>query len=381
MSESVRRWPRLRLEPRLEPSRVAQFTVPLIAVALTVLAGSMLFVLLGKPPLAALHAFFIEPLLTRYGIGEVALKAVPLIIIAQGLAIGFRARVWNIGAEGQLLMGAIAAGWLAILFHESGSAWLLPGMVVAGVVAGAGWAGIAAFLRVRFNANEILVTFMMSSIALQILYFLVTGPLRDPQGFNFPQSVMFEDAALFTPLAADVRISGTLYLALAVSLAAWVFMQRSLPGYKLLVSGLAPRAARYAGFAQNRAVWYGLLIGGAAAGLAGVAEVAGPLGLLQRNISPGYGFAAIIVAFLGGLHAIGIVFAGLLMALIYVGGDMSLISVNLPHASITVFQGLLLIFYLASHLFVFYRVRFIRPTTWRDASGARVDHVKTEVAS
>lgn len=350
---------RLRLEPRLERSLLAQISVPAIAIALTVLVGSLLFVFLEIPPLRALYAFFIEPLTTRYGIGEVLLKSVPLMIIAQGLAIGFRAQVWNIGAEGQLLMGAMAAGFLAITFNESESAWLLPFMIVAGTLAGAAWAGVAAFLRVRFNANEILVTFMMSSIALQFLYYLVTGPLKDPQGFNFPQSVTFGDAALFSSLTLDTRVTTTVFIPIVVSLLAWVFMQRSMAGYKLLVSGLAPRAARYAGFAEKQAVWLGLLIGGAAAGLAGVAEVAGPLGLLQRNISPGYGFAAITVAFLGALHPIGIIFAALLMALIYVGGDTALTSVNLPHASVAVFQGMLLVFYLASYLFVHYRLRAV----------------------
>lgn len=344
-----------RLQARLEPSRLAEFSVPVVSVTLTVLAGALLFALLGKSPPQALYAFFIEPFTTRYGLGEIALKAVPLIIVAQGLAIGFRARVWNIGAEGQLLMGAIASGWLAIEFSAEGGRWLLPIMMVAGIVAGAAWAAIAAALRVWFNANEILVTFMMSSIALQVLYYLVTGPLRDPQGFNFPQSVMFDDPALFAPLVDGTRVTSSVFLAIGVTALAWVFMQRSLPGYKLLVSGLAPRAARYAGFAERQAVWVGLLAGGAAAGLAGMAEVAGPLGLLQRNISPGYGFAAIIVAFLGGLHPIGIALAGLLMALIYVGGDMSVIAVDLPHASITVFQGMLLVFYLASHVLVHYR--------------------------
>ncbi|NKC14165.1 MAG: ABC transporter permease [Gammaproteobacteria bacterium] len=345
----------------MEESRWAHLSVPLVAVVLTLAAGSVLFAALGKPPLAAFHAFFIEPLTSLYGIGEVLLKTVPLLLIAQGLAIGFRARVWNIGAEGQLLMGAIASGYLAIVFVDSESIGLLPAMILVGTAAGAAWAAVAAWLRVRFNANEILVTFMMSSIALQLLYYLVTGPLKDPMGFNFPQSVMFGDAALFSPLLEDTRVTTSLWLTVVVSLAAWIFMQRSLPGYKLVVSGLAPRAARYAGFAEKQAIWIGLLAGGAMAGLAGVAEIAGPLGSLQRNISPGYGFAAIIVAFLGALHPLGIVFAALFMALIYVGGDMSLISVELPHASITVFQGMLLIFYLASYMFVHYRIRWVRP--------------------
>ncbi|ASJ76790.1 ABC transporter permease [Granulosicoccus antarcticus] len=346
-----------RIVARTQTSLKAQLLVPLAAVVLTLIAGSILFTLLGKNPLAAFYAFFIEPLTTQYGIGEVLLKTGPLLLIAQGLAIGFRARVWNIGAEGQLLAGAMAAGALALHFEDSESAWLLPAMVCIGTLAGAAWAGIAAWLRTQFNANEILVTFMLSSIALQLLYFLVSGPLRDPMGMSYPQSALFGDAALFAPLIEHTRVNSSLYLALGASVLAWVFVQRSLPGYKLLVGGQAPHAARYAGFAEKKAVWVGLLIGGAAAGMAGVGEVAGPLGLLQRSISPGYGFAAIIVAFLGGLHPIGIVFAAFFMALIYVGGDMSLVSVGLPNASTTIFQGMLLVFYLACFLFANHRLQ------------------------
>ena len=348
-----------RLVARTEPSWRATFMVPMASIALTLIAGAIMFTLLGKSPLAAFYAFFIEPLTTQYGIGEVLLKTGPLLLIAQGLAIGFRARIWNIGAEGQLLVGAIAAGALALHFDTSESVWLLPGMVLVGTLAGASWAGIAAWLRTSFNANEILVTFMLSSIALQLLYYLVSGPLRDPMGMSFPQSALFTDAAMFALLIDNTRVNTSLWLAFVASLVAWVFVQRSLPGFKLLVGGQAPNAARYAGFAEKRAVWIGLLVGGAAAGMAGVGEVAGPLGLLQRSISPGYGFAAIIVAFLGGLHPIGIVFAAFFMALIYVGGDMSLVSVGLPNASTTIFQGMLLVFYLACYLFANHRLQRI----------------------
>ena len=346
-----------RLVARTETSLRAQLLVPLAAITLTLLAGSVLFSLLGKSPLAAFHAFFIEPLSTRYGIGEVLLKTGPLLLIAQGLAIGFRARVWNIGAEGQLLAGAMAASALALHFDTTESVWLLPAMVCIGTLAGAAWAGIAALLRTAYNANEILVTFMLSSIALQLLYYLVSGPLRDPMGLSFPQSALFSDAALFAPLLEHTRVNNSLYLSFGATILAWIFVQRSLTGYKLLIGGLAPQAARYAGFSEKKAVWLGLLIGGAAAGMAGVGEVAGPLGLLQRSISPGYGFAAIIVAFLGGLHPIGIVFAAFFMALIYVGGDMSLVSVGLPNSSATIFQGMLLVFYLACYLFANHRLQ------------------------
>ena len=345
-----------RLVERTVPSLPARLLAPCAAVALTVVAGAVFFAALGHPPLAALHAFFVEPLTTRYGIGEVLLKAGPLLLIAQGLAIGFRAGVWNIGAEGQLLLGAIAAGALALHLDAVESAWLLPAMCVAGTLAGAAWAGIAAWLRTRFHASEILVTFMLSSVALQLLYYLVSGPLKDPMGMGFPQSALFHDAALFEPLVDGTRVNGSLWLALGAVPLAWVFVRRSLPGFRLLVGGLAPDAARYAGFARGRAVWVGLLAGGAAAGLAGVGEVAGPLGLLQRSVSPGYGFAAIIVAFLGGLHPLGIVPAAGLMALIYVGGDMAMVSAGLPNASTTVLQGMLLVAYLGCSLLATHRL-------------------------
>ncbi|WP_421853503.1 ABC transporter permease [Oricola sp.] len=350
--------PEIRLEPRTGPSLAASFLVSATAVVLTAIAGSLLFMLYGKSPAAGFHAFFIEPLLSRYGIGEVLLKMGPLLLIAQGLAIGFRARLWNIGAEGQLLIGAILAGTIAIMFESSDSILLLPLMVLAGAAGGMAWASIAAYLKVRFHANEILVTFMLSSIALQLLYYLVTGPLKDPQGFNFPQSITFGDAAMFPVIMDGTRVNASLYLGLAATVIAWVLMQRTLAGYKLIVGGLAPGAARYAGFSANRTVWICLLIGGAAAGIAGVGEVAGPLGMLQRNISHGYGYAAIIVAFLGGLHPVGILISSALMALIYVGGDFARLSIGLPSAVTTIFQGMLLVFYLASSLLLTHRVRF-----------------------
>jgi len=347
---------RRRLVTRVEPSRLATVLVPCAAVALTLIGGTLLFALLGQSPTIAFHAFFIEPLTTRYGIGEILLKTGPLLLIAQGLAIGFRAQVWNIGAEGQLLLGAIAAGALALALSHVQAWWLLPAMMLVGTLAGAAWAGIAAWLRVRFQASEIIVTFMLSSVALQLLYYLVSGPLRDPMGMSFPQSALFHDAALFAPLMDGTRVNTSLSLAVIATAVAWLFMQKSLPGYRLQVGGLAPAAARYAGFAERRAVWIGLLVGGAAAGLAGVAEVAGPLGLLQRSISPGYGFAAIIVAFLGGLHPLGIVPAALVMALLYVGGDMAMVSAGLSNATTTLLQGLLLISYLACSLFGSHRL-------------------------
>ena len=352
---------RFVIEARPERSVWAPIQVSVLAILLTCIGGSVLFMIYGVAPLKGLEAVFIDPLRTTYGIGEILLKMAPLLLIAQGLAIGFRAQVWNIGAEGQLIVGAIAATLPAVWFDGTTSPLLLPSMVLAGMVAGMAWAGIAAFLRTQFNANEILVTFMLTSVALQLLYYLVTGPLRDPGGFNFPQSISFGSSAMFPILIQGTRVNASLFLGLAATVLALIFVQRSLAGYKMSVGGVAPGAAKYAGFSSKGAIWMALLISGGAAGLAGVGEVAGPLGMLQRNMSPGYGYAGIIVAVLGGLHPIGILFASALMALIYVGGDFALLSVGVPNAVTGIFQGMLLVFYLACSVLLTSRIRRITP--------------------
>lgn len=352
---------RLVIEARSERSVWAPIQISLLAIFLTCLGGSVLFMIYGVSPLKGLDAIFIDPLRTSYGVGEILLKMAPLLLIAQGLAIGFRAQIWNIGAEGQLIVGAIAATALAIQFQGTTSPMLLPAMVVAGMIGGMVWAGIAALLRAQFNANEILVTFMLTSVALQLLYYLVGGPMRDPSGFNFPQSIRFDAAAKFPILIDGTRVNASLYIGLIASVIAVIFVQRSLVSYKMSVGGIAPAAATYAGFSSKKTIWLALLISGGAAGMAGVGEVSGPLGMLQRNISPGYGYAGIIVAVLGGLHPIGIVFAAALMALVYVGGDFALLSVGVPNAVTSIFQGMLLTFYLACSFLLTSRIRWIKP--------------------
>jgi len=350
----------LRLEVRPEPSRVAGWLSPLLAAAATVVVGFILFTVLGKDAWLAFHAFFIKPLTTQYGVGELLLKATPLMLIAVGLAAGYRANVWNIGAEGQLTMGAIFGGGVALYFQESTSPLLLAAMLVAGVAGGMLWAAIPAFLRTRFNANEILTSLMLVYVATLTLSLLVHGAWRDPEGFNFPQSRMFGDAALLPILMPDTRLNIGLPLALAVVAMAWLFMRRSLAGFQMRVAGLAPAAAIYAGISSRRTIWLGMLIGGACAGLAGVGEVAGPLGQLLPSASPGYGFAAIIVAFVGRLHPLGIVLASLLMSLLYLGGESAQINLAMPSAVTGLFQGTLLFFLLAADVFIHYRLRAVR---------------------
>ena len=349
----------IKLERRLEPSRKTLFLVPVITIVLSMIFSSILLMILGKSVPLTMHSFFIAPFETFYSVTEIFLKFGPLLLIAQALAIGFRAKVWNIGAEGQMIMGAIGAAAVPVYLTDSTSALLLPAMMVSGALAGMGWAAIAAFLRTKFNANEILTTLMLSSIALQVLYYLLLGPWKDPMGFNFPQTVMFQDEALFPTLFRGVRLNWSIVIPILFTIAAWIFMERRFGGFKLVVGGLAPQAATYAGFSAKGAVWRCLLLAGFAAGLAGMSEVAGPIGQLQRSITSGYGYTAIIVAYLGALHPIGIIFAAFFLAVLHIGGDIALVAADVPISAVQVFQGLLLVFYLASYTFVNYRLRVI----------------------
>lgn len=352
----------LRLEPRARPSRLMGWLSPLLAAVLTLVAGLAIFAALGKNPLEGLRLFLLNPLKDLYGVSELLLKATPLMLCAIGLAVGFRANVWNIGAEGQFLLGAVGASGVALHFQDSASPLVLPLMVLAGAAAGAAWAAIPALLKTRFNASEILVSLMLVYVAQLFVSWLVFGPWKDPQGFNFPQSAMFADSALLPVLVEGTRLHIGLIAAVVALIAGHVFMYRSYTGFKMRVAGEAAEAARYAGFSAARMIWIGLLCGGAAAGLAGMGEVAGPVGQLTDKIGAGYGFAAIIVAFVGRLHPVGIALASLLMALLYIGGEQVQQYMNLPNSIALVFQGLLLFFLLGADVFIHYRLRVGRAT-------------------
>jgi simple sugar transport system permease protein len=348
----------IRLEPRGQASKTMVYATPLLAVALTLLSGFILFMAMGFDPLKALYSFFIAPLTSVRGLGELVVKATPLVLCAVGLAIGFRANVWNIGAEGQLTLGAITGGGLALAFYGEGGWWLLPLMVIGGAIGGAVWAAVPAYLRLRFNASEILTSLMLNYVALLLLNYLVHGPFRDPDGFAFPESRLFEADATLPILWAGTRVHlGALFALLAVA-GGWLLIARTFIGFQIKVIGLTPAAAGYAGFDQKRIVWLTLLLSGALAGIAGMGEIAGPIGQITASISPGYGYTAIIVAFLGRLHPVGILLAALLMALSFIGGEAAQIAMGLPKAITGVFQGMLLFFLLASDVLIRYRVRF-----------------------
>jgi simple sugar transport system permease protein len=345
-----------KLQVRPEPSRWWTYASPVLALFLTVLIGLVLFQLLGKDPLRGLQVFFWEPIKNSYALGELVVKATPLLLIALGLAVCFRSNVWNIGAEGQYIVGAIAASGMALMADASTGRWIVALVMVAGVAGGMAWAGITALLRDRFNASEILVSLMMVYIAIQVLGFLVYGPWKDPLGHNFPQTQTFEAATRIPRLMSGSRMGIGVVLALVAAAAVWVFLFRTRAGFAQQVGGLAPAAARYAGFSSRRALWTALLVSGGMAGLAGALEVAGPLGQLTPYLPAGYGFAAIIVAFVGRLHPVGLVFSSLLMSMFYIGGELAQSRMGLPKSMTGVFQGLLLFSLLACDTLVNYRL-------------------------
>ncbi|TFV99471.1 ABC transporter permease [Oxalobacteraceae bacterium OM1] len=350
----------LSLERRPAPSPLMSWLSPVLALALTLVCGVILFMALGKDPVRSLAVFFIEPLKNLRGWSEVGIKVAPLLLISVGLAICFRANVFNIGAEGQLVLGAITGGAVGLYFDhgQGGGVGYIALILIAGMIGGMAWAAVTALLRDRFNANEILVSLMLVYVAQFLLSLLVHGPLRDPQGFNFPQSRLFSSGFLLPILFKGTRLHLGIVLAFVTSLAGWVYLSRSFGGFRLQVGGMAPAAARYAGFSSRKALWVSMLVCGALAGLAGVCEVLGPIGQLTPSVSPGYGFAAIVVAYVGRLHPVGVVFSSFIMALLYIGGELSQSRLGMPSAITGVFQGILLFSLLACDVFIHYRLRW-----------------------
>ncbi len=360
----------LRLEPRAQPSQLWRYASPLLALAITVVLGVILFMALGKDPVRGLLVFFWEPIKSVYALSELMVKATPLLLIALGLAVCFRSNVWNIGAEGQFVMGAVFAAGVALMADATTGAgyWVI--ILLAGIVGGMVWAGITAWLRDRFNANEILVSLMLVYVAIMTLNFLVYGPWKDPLGYNFPQTKTFDAITQIPKLITGTRVNIGVLLALAGVVALWVFLFRTKAGFAQQVGGLAPDAARYAGFSSRKALWLALLTSGAAAGLAGGLEVAGPLRQLTPFVPVGYGFAAIIVAFVGRLHPVGMVFSAILMSMFYIGGELAQSRLGLPRSLTGVFQGLLLFTLLACDTLMTYRVRWVAQTTKPMSGGA-----------
>jgi len=351
---------RLTLERRAEAGLGLKLASPLLAVMLTLIVGAGLFTLIGTPPLEALEVYFLSPLADGWALEELTVKATPLVLIAIGLAPCYLSNNWNIGAEGQLVVGALAGSAVALAtYGQDYGSWLVWAMLVAGAIGGASYALIPAIMKARFGVSEILSSLMLVYVAELMLDYLVRGPWRDPQGFNFPTSVRFDDAARMLVLGEAGRLHAGFPLMLVLVAAMAFILARTLKGFEIRLVGEAPRAARFAGFSDRRLTLFVFALSGAFAGLAGIIEVAGPIGNLQPTISPGYGFTAIIVAFLGRLNPVGILVAGFFLALTFIGGENAQIALRVPLDVTRVFQGLLLFFVLACDALLLYRIRLL----------------------
>lgn len=350
---------RIELQKRSQPSSRMIWLSPVLAIALTLMTGALMFSMLGFNPAKALYVYFIAPLLDLWSLQELVVKASPLILIAVGLSICYRSNNWNIGAEGQFTVGAITGSILPVVFYQWESPLIFPLMIAMGAVGGALFGAIPAILKNKFGANEILTSLMLTYVALLALDYLVRGPWKNPEGFNFPESRLFNDAAQAPNLIADGRMHvGALFAVVAV-IAVFILFSRTLKGFEIRVLGATPRAGNFAGFSKERMILFAFMTSGALAGIAGTVEVAGPIGQLIPTISPGYGFTAIIVAFLGRLNPVGILFAGLLLALSYLGGEAAQIDLGISEKTSKAFQGILLFYVLACDTLIYYRIKLV----------------------
>ena len=352
---------RLKLEKRRAPSLAMLVATPIASVILTMLIGIVVFDLLGINGFEAVVDIFLSPLLYSYKWQDVALKAAPLIIIALGLSMGNRAQVWNIGAEGQYVIGALCCAGVGIAFGQTGGFLVVVLMIAAGIMGGGIWAAVPAWLRTRFNVNEILSSLMLTYISFQVLGYLVGGPWKDPNGRNFPATAPLADSQTL-PVWPESTVHLGVLVALILPFVFWVIMARSEFGYQVRVVGSSATAARHGGFDSKRTIWATMIIGGAMAGLAGGLEFAGVLHKMDLGFPSGYGFTAIIVAFLGRLNPFGCLIAGIVLAVTYVGGQMAQTSVHIPNSTAGIFQAMMLFFILASDILVRYRIRLIPST-------------------
>lgn len=350
---------RLELQKRQHASKSMTLLSPLLAIILTLLTGSVMFSLLGFEPGKALYIYFVAPLLDSWSLQELVVKAAPLILIGVGLTICYRSNTWNIGAEGQFTAGAIVGSILPIVFYQWESPIVFPLMMLMGAVGGALFGSIPALLKNKFGANEILTSLMLTYVVLLALDYMVRGPWKDPEGYNFPESRLFHDFALAPSIIEDGRMHIGAIIAIIAAIAVFIMFARTLKGFEIRVLGATPRAGNFAGFSKERMVLFAFLTSGALAGLGGIIEVAGPIGQLRPTISPGYGFTAIIVAFLGRLNPIGVIFAGLLLALSYLGGESAQVELGISQKTSAAFQGILLFYVLACDTLIHYRVRWI----------------------
>jgi simple sugar transport system permease protein len=364
---------KIRIEKRLERSRTAAILVPILSLLLALILGGILLAAAGANPLVTYKAMLLGAFGSYYAVSETFVKAIPLMLTGLGVSLAFRMLFWNIGAEGQLAMGGFAAAGFALFLAPALPAWLgLPGVIVAGFVGGALWGLVPAALKAFVGVNEIITTLMMNYIAILWVEHLFYGPWKDPRGYGFPGTAEFAEAT-WLPRFFGTRVHLGLVIAVVAALFVWVVLARTKWGYEIRVIGENPTAARYAGISRARNILLVMLLSAGLAGLAGMAEVAGISHRLQKGLTVGYGYTAIIVAWLAKLNPWGVLLVAVLLAGLLVGGDQIQITMGLPAAVALVLQGIILFLVLGGEILTQYRIRVERPAVQRESSTSGTD--------
>jgi simple sugar transport system permease protein len=343
------------LEKRERASGLVKIAIAGSSILLSLLAGATLFWAVGLDPWQV-YLKFGQVFLTSTGLAETLVRATPLMLIALGLIPAFRSGFWNIGAEGQLHMGAFGATLVVMTLAEMLGGSLIPLMLVVSFLLGSIWGVIPAILRAKLQVNEVLTTLMMNFIAILWIDYLVYGPWRDPEGYGFPLTAMFPEAARL-PGLLGTRVHTGFLIGLVTTVVIYIIMNWTILGYSIKVTGDSPQAARYAGISYTKTIILVMIISGGLAGLAGMGLVSGIVFRLRHGISPGYGYTAIIVAWLGRLNPWATAVSSILFGGLLVGGDVLQMAFDLPVATVFVFQALILIFLLVGEVFYRYRIR------------------------
>ncbi|MBM4428928.1 MAG: ABC transporter permease [Chloroflexi bacterium] len=344
----------IRIERRLTPSRLLTGLTLLLSLILSLIVGGMLLRAVGADPIKAYRAMLLGALGSKYSLSETLVKAIPLMLCGLGISVAFRMRFWNIGAEGQLAMGGIAAAGIALFVpprFPGLSAWqLLPMIVAGGFAAGALWGLIPALLKAYIGVNEIITSLMLNYVAILLVEYLFYGPWKDPKGYGFPGTAEFPPAA-WLPRLPGTRVHLGLVFALLAAGFIWLVLARTKWGYEIRVIGENPRAASYAGISIVRNVVLIMCLSGGLAGLAGAAEVTAIARRLTKGLTVGYGFTAIIVAWLAKLNPLAVLVVAFFLAALLVGGDQIQITMGLPAAVALILQGAILFFMLGGEMF------------------------------
>jgi ABC-type uncharacterized transport system permease subunit len=346
----------LVLEKRAQSSRLASGIVPILSILLALAIGAIIIALTGANPWEAYREMFLGAFGSGYALSETLVKTIPLILCSLGVGMAFRATLWNIGAEGQLYMGAFAAGGVALAFPQGQGWWLIPLMLVSSFAAGALWGLIPGYLKARLNVNEIITSLLLNYVAILFFQYWIYGPWKDPMGYGFPYTAPFGEGA-WLPAFLGTRIHMGLAFALLAAIVIYFFLKSTRIGYEIRVIGENPQAARYAGMNIPGTILLVFAISGGLAGLAGMGEVSGVIHRLQPAISPGFGYTAIIVAWLSRLDPWLTVLVSFLFGGLLVGG-YSVRAFGLSESLTLVIQGLILFFLLGGDILTRYRLRW-----------------------